>query len=999
MARKFNAGRQSEHLLNQELHEMYMTLKYLNHNNSTPIKDEQTPIPNKAIWLDRYFGSDVLRSYDKVTDSWNPIFQGFYHPVNILERPENPAHGQIKIDYTKNNLLEYFDKNTSTWIPVSAVANNNMNGVGTCHNFDLMYLNKPILVDGDRKVYAIHNEQMGKLFDGKKYIHPSDTAYVPNSIVAIEYTDKYKDEKENWVHVNSVNVNKIVKRLIKVTYDPDDAQAYMINITDHNTEFYGMDTATGLGKLLIRNEDPINTEGYDYERFADGIKLLHNKYDYVYAISYDFSGYVNIPGRLIRKSGTVGTEDNIHIGPTNKRVFVFLDGIYLEQDKYTYNTKTDCVELTNENITNLMDFIALTVPDYAKGDSGDDPLEYTIRHTGTSTTLKSVELGPNDAVVGPLYNAADFKHPMAFICGVHGNVNTEPREVEIVDSHAIIRNIGPIEEGDFFKVMIIEAEGMHPTYGEIGDSLRIESDIINPEDNLHHYFIFVDGVLASPRDLDIAKGSIGALGFLKGQKYLLLKSNSDTNVEAELMMDSLVSHFTVKVEDDNANTIYDDTDSAVLYVGEGALIDRNAVSYTNLPVEGKKGELIIHDDPTGDPFTTVTIHQWNEDTRLWEKINPVKDNLPNPEFTTAYDLMYGYFSTRGSISILNKLHVGKPYTYYAYTYVNSIDERLLWGDRITELGKTDYAVSHRHKFNKGKGSINAYINGLYTIVEEEPDGQEEILRLDSFKSLSTIGVLDGVDQTDKLKMKINPLDKSDLTYTVELEEDNEDVSMYREVLTTANRLEGNVPNAYETKDIMLSPGVVTVYVNGIRLPKEEFAVMSPKVLTILRDTVGGQSISEKENADTYNKYMIMKEDGAVVLDCESTDTITVEVRRDFKIKEVTLPVRFARQSVWSVKVDGLPESLIHSNDEVKIYINGIFYGCANKDNINKELVEIDINRGEIILKHTDVTSLLNTDPIETYFATNPEEHEKYIQANGKPYYPQIQQNFITFEWR
>lgn len=1009
MARKFNIGRQSEHLLNKELHDLFMTLKYINHSSSTPIKDEQTEIPDKSLWLDRYFGADVLKAYDKVTESWSPIFKGFYHPSNALERPENPAHGQLWVDYTKDNLLNYYDKNTNTWVPISAITNMNMDGTGTCHNFDLMYLDRPILTDGDKKVYAVHNEQMGKLFDGKKYIHPSDDSYIPNSIVAIEYIDKYKDENENWIHVNSVNVNKIVKRLIKINYDSNnDAQAGLINITDHNTEFYGMNLETGLGTLLVRAKDDFNTEDYDYERFQDGIRLLHDKYEYVYAISYDFSNYVGIPGRLIRNSGIVGTEDNIHIGPTNKRVFVFLDGLYLEQDKYTYNEATDSIQLTNDNITNTMDFIAMTVPDYSKGESGNDPLEYKITSTGIASLSKelkakniSINLGDNDAIVGPLYNAANFITPMAFVCGVHGDTNTEPKEVEIIDSYAIIRNIGPIEEDDFYKVMIIEAEGMYPTYGEIGDSLRIESDIIDTENTLDNYFVFIDGVLASPRDLDIAKGSIGALGFKKGQKYLLLKSNSNENVEAELMMDSLVSHFTIKVEDNNSNTIYDDADSAIVYVDNGVLIDRNAISTTSLPVEGKKGEIVLLDDPLSDPFTTVSLYQWEEDLNSWRKIDPMTDDFtaPNPEFTNAYDLIYGYFSTRGSISILNKKHVGKPYTYYVYTYVNSIDERLLWGDRITSTDKLEYAVNHRHKFPKGKNSVSAYLGGLYILGEEL---ENDSIQFEEFKNLNTIGVLDKKDYTDelnKLNIKLNPLDNSDLTYIVELPEENEDLAMERECLTAVNKLEGNVPNTYETKNMLLSPGVVTVYVNGVRLPKDEFVVVSPKVITILRDTVGGQSISEKDDVSTHNKFMVMNDDGPIIIDCESTDIITVEVRRDFKIKEVTLPVRFTRQNTWSVKVDGIPESLINSNDEIKIYINGIFYGCANKDNINKELVEIDINRGELILKHPDVISLLHTDPIETYFATNHEEHIKYIEANGKPYYPAIQENYITLEWR
>ncbi|MGL4877382.1 hypothetical protein [Paraclostridium dentum] len=45
MARKFNMGRQSEHALNQELHDLLMSLKYVNNGVDQPTQDYQTSIP------------------------------------------------------------------------------------------------------------------------------------------------------------------------------------------------------------------------------------------------------------------------------------------------------------------------------------------------------------------------------------------------------------------------------------------------------------------------------------------------------------------------------------------------------------------------------------------------------------------------------------------------------------------------------------------------------------------------------------------------------------------------------------------------------------------------------------------------------------------------------------------------------------------------------------------------------------------------------------------
>lgn len=1007
MAKKFNIGRQSEHLLNQQMHDLFMRLKYLNYNY-TPYKDEQAPIPDKSLWVDRYFGSDIIKVYDKVNDDWLPAFKGYYHPANALEKPTNPSHGQIWVDYTSDNLLKYYDKNVDSWIPVSAISNKNAEN-GTCHDYDLMHLNNPILTDGSRKVFAVHNETMGKLFDNRKYIHPNSSAYTPNSLVAVEYIDQDVNGKEAWIHVNSKRLDKVVTRLIKMDYTPNDSESYKINISSHNTEFYGMDANTGLGTLLIPCEatsdiDDATTDHshYDFHITDTGIELIHDKYDYIYSVSYGFSGYINTAGSLIRNSGVIGTDDSIHIGSTNKRVFVFLDGLYLEQDKYEYSATTDSIRLIDESIEQLMDMVAITVPDYAKIDGTDDPLEFTVRHTGPDDTIApGIFVGENDAIVGALRNAADFKHPMAFICGVHA---LPPKEVEIVGQYAIIKNIGPMEQGDYYKVMIIEAEGMSPTYGTVGESLRIESDIIEAIDEAKNtqYFVFVDGVLVSPRDLDVANGSIGIMGLLEGQEYLLLKASKDDAIQAELMFDSAVSHFTVKVEDYNANTIYDNIDAALVYVDGGILINRDSIAVDTLPVDGFKGQIVMLEDPsqTLSKSTTVQLYQYDTDTKAWIEIEPLSSpGVSNTEFLNAYDLIHGFFATKGSISILNKKHVGAPYTYFAYSYVNSVDERLQWGERTTTINTRDYAVSHRHKFNKGKGSLTAYINGLYTIVEEEPENKDDVFRLDEWSSLNTVGVLDGIDYSNELDgMQLNPLDNSNLTYIVERLEGKEDLAMKREVLTAANRIDGNIANTYETQ-LTLSQGVVTVYVNGVRLTRDDFAIASSNVLSLSFDTVGGQLISKKNDASTYNKYMVMGEKGPVTIECEQTDEIVVELRNDYTIKEITLPVRYERQRTFSVKTDGIPDSLINSNDEVKIYINGYFYGVANKDNTNKQMATIDLDRKEITLNHEDYVNYIHTDPIYTYFKMNPDAHNDYIKETGNQYNAQIQENYITFEWR
>lgn len=61
MARKFTTGRQNDLVLNQELHQALLALKYFNNGEIEPIQDKQAPIPVGAIWNDRGRGKNIIK--------------------------------------------------------------------------------------------------------------------------------------------------------------------------------------------------------------------------------------------------------------------------------------------------------------------------------------------------------------------------------------------------------------------------------------------------------------------------------------------------------------------------------------------------------------------------------------------------------------------------------------------------------------------------------------------------------------------------------------------------------------------------------------------------------------------------------------------------------------------------------------------------------------------------------------------------------------------------
>lgn len=133
--------------------------------------------------------------------------------------------------------------------------------------------------------------------------------------------------------------------------------------------------------------------------------------------------------------------------------------------------------------------------------------------------------------------------------------------------------------------------------------------------------------------------------------------------------------------------------------------------------------------------------------------------------------------------------------------------------------------------------------------------------------------------------------------------------------------------------------------------------------------------------DNANKYEIK---------CHRDDEIVVEVREDYDLKTQTIPVRYSGQRAFYMEDDGIPKSLILSQDLIKIYIDGVLYDgeyTINRDN------------GSIILLDTNLEYILNVDPIARHFDLYPEDHEAYIKEHGSAYVSKPQINRITFEWR
>ena len=91
-----------------------------------------------------------------------------------------------------------------------------------------------------------------------------------------------------------------------------------------------------------------------------------------------------------------------------------------------------------------------------------------------------------------------------------------------------------------------------------------------------------------------------------------------------------------------------------------------------------------------------------------------------------------------------------------------------------------------------------------------------------------------------------------------------------------------------------------------------------------------------------------------------------------------MPVRYPGQRIFYLEDDGLPKSLILSQDLIKIFINGVIYDgeyTINRDN------------GSITLLDSQLETMLNVDPIARYFETHPVQYDEYLQEHGSTHIP------------
>lgn len=929
MSRKFDLGRQSEVLYNEELFKLFEILKNV---SDLPVDTGTGPVTDRegALWIDRSNKSADLKYYD--SNSWNLLFADRFRMTGEIlssTEPKSPINGQL---WLNKGTLTYFDG--FQWTAVKADTLDENFNVASYEKF--LYINPlhpvgdPIVQDNNLTLqYVVPSVAMDKFFiqgafnDQYTKVHES-AIQIPAALT--------KNTIPSLTHVNPDFLIGIEKKLIKI-----DSSTRDIYVPELNTEFYAFRTGNILtngseiikddegnyvyvhsgGKLLLK-EFGTNSE---YESIPSGIRLsenIVNSYDFILSVTYKFGSAKN-KGRLQRGRRELdGGDNSLYIGVVKKDFEVFVDGLLLKKhfDNYTYDSLKGFLNLKNVKPINKeqLSLGILTFP----------------RATNASSVYVSSVNDKDEGIIN--IGTETFTKPFLFVNGVALNSTLGDFYFDLEDEGIIyVKNahigmecsiVETYDKDTGFEMFVKEGR---TTENKIHCTLTELPLDVEP-------ILFVDGIKVDNKDIvRNSDNSITAANLKAGLGFTLLKAKPE-----DIIFDDGISNITIPT---------DSLDGSLVFMDDRLLCDKNTVIVSKLPNKATHGE--IKRLVTG---MTDSWYFYNEPDLSWKPLTDFSDADILKSLNTITE---GYSTTKKSINILQESE-NSILNYFVYSYANSVEEELQVGEIDTDENKDFYKVAFNHIYPTNKNALAIWLNGVrqYNVIE---------------KDMSTF------------EFKTNSNQK--LFYRIEKPESFETISCRRQILTSKDAHQ-TASNVYKT-NIFLMPGVVQVFIGGIKQSSSAYRIIDPQTILFTEDLIGGNN--------NFPDDQVLTKDGVVSITRKIQDEILIEVRDDYSLQEVTLPVLYPGQKEFNIYYDNLPSSILDTKDFVMIYINGLAYGSD---------YYIDKDRGSIVLTNQDITNLLGYDRLKQYLESNPAAYKKWKEENNLNSYPEKPiTDKITFEWR
>lgn len=759
--RKFNAGRQSEQLYNEELYKMYESIRTL---LMIPENDEPGPESNLhgSLWLD--LAKNELNYYNKELNTWDTIFRDKFRIVDRMMNqfpPDRPVHGQLWIN---QDVLMYY--NGMQWKPIKALMQDGSQiNLATFEDFLIMSpLHPPgntvvddneegILDTENKSQFLVPNVDAGKFFNAREYHHD----YEEINKVTIQYPkDKLKGRAQSWVHVNPGKITNITKRLFKV-----DKFAQRLHVDPYNTEFYGFRKESPHGHFLR----PGNEDDGDYFVDPDGMYLSYDaaqSFDYVLAVTYEFS-WIKSTGRLNRTSSDSITT-SYYVGGFGGPINVFVEGYDLENRYYHYDTITEMLDIKDPDMDKDLELSIIRAIDR----------EYGLIRERTLDGKGIVRMRKK------------YKNPIVFVNGqaLHSSLG----DVEIDNEEGIILINGGRRDMSYCIMELEDVENdinMFVRTGRVEEIVDYQGVIriddfenrIPEEDGI---ILFIDGLLIRKEDIvrDYNDGSITVNGLERGQEYLLLHDKHHALQYDESRLHSAL--------------VTGRVDESLLFMNEYLLCNDTAVVTSRTEEEETKdaanGEIKLFLEPFQD-MMEGEFKIWNEYNKRW-------DPLDDDTLKAVKTISFSYENGLNAITVNIDHDDNDFFDVFAYNFANTIEKPLVI-ESFTAENESEFPI--RHHFIPGANSLQVYLDGVRQydhVVTEYLDGSG---------------------------FRISRPFSGRVTYIIEHPEGGAQKASTREVLDHTKVLSGS-SNVYRT-NISLYPGRVTVFASGLRQPQDSYVIL------------------------------------------------------------------------------------------------------------------------------------------------------------------------------
>lgn len=981
--RSFNVGRQSEQLMNEELYRLFESIRPLL-LDAVAGKDGPETQTQGSLWLDQ--AKNELKAYDREKDKWNMVFDDKFRVTGeLLDEiaPANPVKGQLWIN---QGMLWYFTG--QTWQSVKAFDPSESEVYYS--SFEDFLLLSPMQEQANK---VVDNDDVGNpiglvqksqymtpsLKTGRFYVdHVHKVDYEAMNQVAFQYPASITDVSvPSWIHVNPGRLTEIRKRFVRIHKDLSS-----IDLPTERTEFYGYMKHSPNGHLLRPVVGGDETKG-DYYVRPEGIMLTYDameKFDYLLAITYEFS-WIQTSG-VLRKKDSRTNEANFYVGDFSGPVNVFLEGFDIENDLFYHNAESKTINVDRDQLEND---IEVSVMKTFKNEYG------VIQKRSLSGE-------------GIVRMRKDFTNPLVIVNGLahhpaHGGVEINQEVVTIKNARrGMTYSIIELEYDD--ENLFYEA-GIVNQADDDGNAFIHVTDFVYEIPESHGIILFVDGLLVKKEEIvrDYANNRIVINGLTEGQEYVLLHDKDHMLMFEEATGRAIgTGKFDESLLFMNGYLLCNDTAIVTLDAEE---------DFYDTAVYGEIKQFVR----TIDGVTTRTYKEWNNFTKEWVECSPL--------ISGQLDLIC--FSYEHAI---NAIVIKLPYTdddefdCYAYSFAHTIENPLVIKSKQWDVLYDGVFVPVEEYFVPATNTLQVYLNGvrLHSNREngtffgyQESDLGEGFFLNDPFSNLSpatkaaAVAIQDdaraaNINRKEALA-RLHALEESSgeripipysglITYILERPEKGATRASERVLLTKNHVL--NSPNVYRSP-ISLYPGWVTIYVNGIRMPYNSYFILDNYTIKF-KDPVN-KLIGHESNFPVRTE--IKKDDPTDLIEMafKKEDVILVEVRQNYDKQERTYRIYKPDNHEINVAENNLPPSILEANDEILIYINGLFTGYKHNVDYRK-----DRAKGVITLINDQYSRLINYDPLYSFLETDPKKMAEYQLRYGSLRTPQVE-NVVTLEWR